>query len=159
MDGDVPLQFAWLVLHDEEFGRELAPRITPDDFPQGALRGLTMLAKDQAERFGRPTTSQTLDAALEAGFPAEKYGTDALLARLDGRGRATVDALRGLLGATPSEEEPVRGATTPPLEIVAKELAELAEALRTAPDIEDRLALALSKQTGRPAEEIRKELS
>lgn len=77
MDGDVPLHFVWLVLHDEEFGRELAPQILPDDFPQGALRGLTMLAKDQAERFGRPTSRQTLEAALEAGFPAEKYGTDA----------------------------------------------------------------------------------
>ncbi len=76
MDGDVPLQFAWLVLHDGDFSRELAPQIVPDDFPQGALRGLAMLAKDQAVRFGRSTSTQTLDAALEAGFPAEKYGTD-----------------------------------------------------------------------------------
>ncbi len=77
IDGDVVYHFAWLVLNDEEFGREMAPLVTTDDFPQGALRGLTMLAKDQAERFGRATTKQTLAAAIEAGFPAEKYGTDA----------------------------------------------------------------------------------
>ncbi len=75
--GDTPYHFAWLVLNDEDFSREMAPLVTTDDFPQGALRGLTMLAKDQAERFGRTTTKQTLTAAIEAGFPAEKYGTDA----------------------------------------------------------------------------------
>ena len=77
MDGDIPFYFAWLVLNDEEFGREMAPQIVPDDFPQGALRGLTMLARDQATRFGRATTRLTLEAALEAGFPTQKYGTDA----------------------------------------------------------------------------------
>lgn len=76
LSGDTPLQFAYLVLHDEEFAREIAPRVDAEDFPQGALRGLTMLAKDQAERFGRSTTQQTLDAALEAGFSCDRYGTD-----------------------------------------------------------------------------------
>lgn len=75
MDDDTPLHLAWLLLHDRDFAEEVAPAIQLEDYPQGALRGLVMLAQDQNVRYRQPTTLQALEAALTGGWPAERYGT------------------------------------------------------------------------------------
>ena len=48
-----------------------------EDYPQGALRGLVMLARDQAVRYRRRTTRQTVETAPASGFLPHHFGTDA----------------------------------------------------------------------------------
>lgn len=76
MTTDAPLHLVWLLLHDEEFTLDVAPLVDIEDYPQGALRALVMLAHDQVTRFRRATTEQVLEAALQDGWDPARYGSD-----------------------------------------------------------------------------------
>lgn len=76
-ESDVPLYLAWLLLNNSPFARANAAGMEHEDFPAGALRGLIMLAQDQAVRYRRTTTRQAVETAPASGFRPEKYGTDA----------------------------------------------------------------------------------
>jgi hypothetical protein len=75
-DQDAPLYLAWLLLHERQFSADNGPGMEAEDYPASALRGLVMLARDQAVTYRRLTTRQTIEAAPASGWNPKPYGTD-----------------------------------------------------------------------------------